>query len=88
MNPDLAVEVLSSCNTPAEMARKRGEYFRSGVREVWEIDPESREFKVYTDEHSFRLLAPKEDLTTAVLPGFTLNMVDLFSVLDRLNQPD
>jgi Uma2 family endonuclease len=35
--PDLAVEVLSGSNTPAEMQRKRGEYFRAGAQLVWEV---------------------------------------------------
>jgi hypothetical protein len=34
--PSLAVEVLSASNTPAEMSRKRTEYFQSGVDLVWE----------------------------------------------------
>jgi hypothetical protein len=33
--PDLAVEVLNESNTPAEMERKRREYFQTGVRLVW-----------------------------------------------------
>src|SRR4051812_40880661 len=35
MVPDLAVEVLSRGNTRDEMAQKRREYFRAGVRVVW-----------------------------------------------------
>jgi Uma2 family endonuclease len=82
--PDLVVEVLSPNNTRAEMARKRGEYFRSGVQIVWEIDPRARTVRVYTSETAFT------DLTTAdtldggtVLPGFTLPIVQLFAELDR-----
>ncbi len=33
--PDLVVEVLSTSNTEAEMARKRREYFAAGARLVW-----------------------------------------------------
>ncbi len=40
--PDLAVEILSEGNTPAEMKRKVGEYFDAGVRLVWLIDPKKR----------------------------------------------
>ncbi|MBY0457742.1 MAG: Uma2 family endonuclease, partial [Gemmataceae bacterium] len=46
--PDLVIEVLSASNTPAEMARKRDEYFRAGVKQVWEIEPESRSANVFT----------------------------------------
>ena len=37
--PDLVVEVLSVSNTPREMARKRDEYFRAGVKVVWKSTP-------------------------------------------------
>ncbi len=80
--PDLAVEVLSPDNTRAEMERKRGEYFRAGVRLVWEIDPAKRTADAYT--------AP--DARTAVdvldggdvLPGFRLPLAKLF---ERLAEP-
>ena len=39
--PDLAIEILSLSNTPAEMSRKRREYFQAGVRLVWEVEPTS-----------------------------------------------
>ena len=40
--PTLAVEVLSESNTPKEMRRKIGEYFESGAKLVWIIDPPPR----------------------------------------------
>jgi Uma2 family endonuclease len=82
--PDLAVEVLSRSNTPGEMARKRGEYFRGGVRLVWEIDPRARTARVYTSETTFTDLTAADTLTgDPVLPGFTLPLAQLFAELDR-----
>jgi Uma2 family endonuclease len=82
--PDLAVEVLSASNTAKEMARKRGEYFRAGVRLVWEIDPRARTARVYTSESSFTDLAVNDTLDGGtVLPGFTLPLAQLFTELDR-----
>ena len=82
--PDLAVEVLSASNTAKEMARKRGEYFRAGVRLVWEIDPRARTARVYTSESSFTDLAVNDTLDGGtVLPGFTLPLAQLFAELDR-----
>jgi Uma2 family endonuclease len=82
--PDLAVEVLSKSNPRAEMARKRGEYFRAGVRLVWEIDPRKRGVRVYTAADQFTDLSPGDALDGgAVLPGFTLPLADLFAELDR-----
>jgi Uma2 family endonuclease len=84
MAPDLAVEVLSPSNTTREMARKRGEYFRSGTRLVWEIDPKARTVRVYTAEDMFRDLTPTDALDGAsVLPGLTIPVADLFAELDR-----
>ena len=45
--PDLVVEILSESNTPAEMKRKRSEYFDSGVRVIWEVDPAARTVHVH-----------------------------------------
>ncbi|MEM6798838.1 MAG: Uma2 family endonuclease [Planctomycetota bacterium] len=37
--PDLAVEIVSSSNTAAEMDRKLADFKQGGVRVVWLIDP-------------------------------------------------
>lgn len=82
--PDLAVEVLSRNNTPGEMARKRDEYFRAGVRLVWEIDPRARTARVYTALDHYHDLTVADTLTgDPVLPGFTLPLARLFAELDR-----
>jgi Uma2 family endonuclease len=82
--PDLAVEVLSPSNTAKEMARKRGEYFRAGVRLVWEIDPRTRTARVYTSETAFADLTTADALDAgSVLPGFQLPLAVVFAELDR-----
>jgi Uma2 family endonuclease len=82
--PDLVIEVLSVSNTPAEMKRKRGEYFSAGVRLIWEIEPESRSVSVFTPDGTVTRLENSAALDGSdVLPGFTLKLVDLFGELDR-----
>jgi Uma2 family endonuclease len=82
--PDLVVEVLSPKNTPREMSRKRGEYFRSGVKLLWEIDPRARTARVYTSETAFADLTAADSLDGGdVLQGFKLSVTDLFAELDR-----
>jgi Uma2 family endonuclease len=82
--PDLAVEILSASNTFGEMARKRGDYFKAGVRLVWEIDPRARTVRVYTSETAYTDLTANDTLNGApVLPGFTLPLTQLFAELDR-----
>ncbi len=41
-----------------EMERKRGEYFASGVRLIWEVDPEARTVAVYTPDGLVEILEP------------------------------
>jgi Uma2 family endonuclease len=81
--PDLAVEVLSKTNTPAEMERKLREYFLAGVRLVWMIDPRTRTAAVYTgpDAPDARLDETQALDGGEVLPGFTLPLAELFALL-------
>ena len=82
--PDLAVEILSRSNTRAEMARKRREYFASGVRLVWEVDPIARTVAVFDAPDRSRVLDESQILDGGdVLPGFALPLADLFGELDR-----
>ena len=82
--PDLMADVIRPGHTPGELRRKRGEYFRAGVRLVWEIDTRSRTVRVYDAADSFRDLNAADTLTgDPVLPGFTLPLGQLFAELDR-----
>lgn len=84
LSPDLIVEVLSPSNTRAEMERKRAEYFRAGVRLVWEVDPRARTVRVYEAPDRFTDLTAADTLSgEPVLPGFTLPLARLFAELDR-----
>ena len=81
--PDLAIEVLSEGNTPREMARKVSEYFASGCRLVWLIDPRTRTVAVYTSSAKPIVLTEKQTLTGGdVLSGFRLPLRKLFGLLD------
>ena len=78
--PDLAVEVISESNTPAEMAQKLVEYFASGTRLCWYIDPRARTVAVHRapGEPSFTLDLDGTLDGEDVLPGFSLPVADLF----------
>jgi Uma2 family endonuclease len=83
--PDLAVEVLSSTNTPDEMRRKRREYFDAGVKLVWIVDPRRRSVAVFTSADDGPELFEPDTLSGGeVLPGFSLAVTNLFSELDRV----
>ncbi len=84
LTPDLAVEILSQSNTPAEMERKRAEYFQAGVRLVWIVDPDARTVEVSTSRGKSALLGASDKLDGGdVLPGFVLRVADFFAELDR-----
>jgi Uma2 family endonuclease len=77
--PDLAVEVLSKSNTKAEIARKLREYFASGTRLAWIVDPRTKTVRVHTSPTESTLLKGDAVLDGGdVLPGFQLPLADLF----------
>jgi Uma2 family endonuclease len=80
--PALAVEILSEGNTEEEMQRKLSEYFRAGVRLVWQIDPRSRTVQVFTAATQSTTLTEADTLTGGdVLPGFTVPVRRIFAKL-------
>ena len=82
--PDLVVEILSESNTDQEMERKRGEYFSRGVSVVWEIDPRARTATVYHRAGAVTVLKEGDRLDGGdILPGFSLELSELFAKLDR-----
>ncbi|HEY7327653.1 MAG TPA: Uma2 family endonuclease [Gemmataceae bacterium] len=82
--PDLAVEVLSRKNTKAEIDRKLHEYFRSGTRLAWVVDPRKRSVRVYTAPDQFRLLTEEQSLDGGdVLPGLNLPLREVFAQLEE-----
>lgn len=82
--PDLVVEVLSPSNTKKEMARKRREYFKAGVRLVWEVDPETRTVAVFDTPRRSTVLDESKSLEGGeILPGFALPLANLFGEFDR-----
>lgn len=86
--PDLAVEVLSESNTPAEIDRKLGEYFTDGTRLAWVIDPDTRTARVYTSPNNPAELTEADALDGGdVLPGFRLPLADLFAKLPPPDKP-
>ncbi len=79
---DLVVEVKSPSNTPAKTTKKIREYFTSGVRVVWVVDPEERTVTVYRGPGDGRVLWEDATITgDDVLPGFTCPVADFFSDL-------
>jgi Uma2 family endonuclease len=81
--PDVVVDVMSISNTRREMERKLGEYLSAGVRLIWYVDLEERVVDVYAGSPTAHRLTATDTLDGGdVLPGFTLNLAELFAELD------
>lgn len=86
--PDLAVEVLSENNTPAEMARKVREYFSTGVCLVWLVDWRKRTVEVYASPEQSQTLTEVDSLEGGdVLPGLVLPLATVFARSPRAKRP-
>ena len=81
--PALAVEVLSPSTRLLDAQRKRGDYARVGVRELWLVDPDGPAVLVLRREEADREFAVADDvdaageLTSPLLPGFSVRAGDL-----------
>lgn len=77
--PDLAVEVVSPRDRPAEIQAKLEEYFDAGTRLVWLVEPEQRTVQVCRSAHDVRVLDANDDIDGGdVLPGFRCPVRRLF----------
>src|SRR5260221_4956553 len=76
VSPDLVVEVLSESNTKKEIEKKQIEYFETGVKLVWIIDPRKRNVTIHrVDGTTTTVLDHKGKLSGEnVLPGFKLEI--------------
>jgi Uma2 family endonuclease len=78
--PDLCVEVVSPSNTRSKLNDKIKEYFFTGCRMVWVIDPEERSATVYREPMEGKVLKEGATLDGGdVLPGFSCKVADLFA---------
>jgi Uma2 family endonuclease len=85
VGPDLAIEVLSPGNTKAEMDEKLRDYFTAKVRMVWYIDSRTK------TAQAWRSLRRREEIPADgeldggdVLPGFRLDLADLFASVEEI----
>jgi Uma2 family endonuclease len=78
--PDLAVEVNSPTDRPAEVLDKVGEWLAAGCPMVWVVDPDSQTITVHREGAEPNVLTADQLLEGAdVLPGFTCRVSDCFA---------
>jgi Uma2 family endonuclease len=82
--PDLVVEVLSPASTQYDRGYKRTLYGRSGAREYWIVDPESRTVEVYVagDEGLAHraTYGRREVLASPLLTGLAIDLEGVFGL--------
>ena len=80
--PDLVVEILSPKTARLDLDQKRVVYARTGVDELWIIDPEGEEVRVYLLREDSDLpkviLRLGDVLSTPLIPGFQISIEKIF----------
>jgi len=84
--PDIVVEVLSPSDNKKELKNKYEAYEEAGVKEYWIVMPYEKTMFIYTmtdgKYQPSKLLASGDIVTSSILPGFSLDLADLFSGYD------
>ena len=78
--PDFVVELRSDSDTLKSLRDKMQEYMDNGARLGWLLDPKNKSVEVYRMQQGpERLAAPNEISGEDVLPGFILNLCQIWS---------
>lgn len=82
--PDIIVEIISPGNNKTELQNKYEIYEESGVQEYWIVSPQDKTFMKYVLNQdgvyvASKLLPSEGEVTTPVLPGFVLNLEEVFA---------
>jgi Uma2 family endonuclease len=81
--PDLVVEILSPKTAKLDLGVKRELYARTGVIELWIVEPEARAVKIYRLQENpdvpSQTLAADKTLTTPLLPGLAISLAHVFA---------
>ncbi len=85
--PDIVVEILSPSNNKKELKNKYQVYEEHGVKEYWVVSPQDKTFLSYilNAEGKFiptRLMVGGDIYMTDILPGFELNLEDVFGTME------
>jgi len=77
--PDLAVEILSPSMTRRELDERLKDFFGSGTKLAWIIDPDRELVEICHSPTQRRLLGPGGSLDGEdLLPGFQYAVAELF----------
>ncbi|EIP97487.1 hypothetical protein OpiT1DRAFT_01927 [Opitutaceae bacterium TAV1] len=81
--PDLVIEVLSKTSARYDLGPKRAIYARTGVEELWIVDPDRRTLALYrlaTDSETPAATYKAADtFSSTLLPGLTISLKAVFA---------
>jgi len=80
--PDMVVEILSPSTSSKDTTLKLELYQRTGVREYWIINPESKLVLVYLLENGKYVVKPyreNEKVPIHILDGFEIDLAEVFA---------
>ena len=87
MRPDIAIEVLSPGTGAGRLADRVAFFLRAGVPLTWIIDPIERSLTAFRpSQPSSYHEAPDAVDGAPVLPGFKLDLTELFGFLDEIEE--
>jgi Uma2 family endonuclease len=88
--PDLVVEIVSKSSVTRDLHEKYSIYEKAGVSEYWIVHPQDKTLVIFTlNEGKYNPSKPltKGDIAMSkVLPGFTLDLNELF--IDLVEEPE
>ena len=81
--PDLAIEILSPSTSARDKGYKRDLYAKHGVKEYWQVDTDAKRITVlslnaYGNYDVAAVYGMGQTLTSPLLPGFALNLDEIF----------
>ena len=76
-SPDIAIEVISPSERASDTRQKLDAYLQHGTSEVWQIYPKSKVVMIHGGS-SATTLTVGQNITTPLLPGFSLPVQSLF----------
>ena len=79
--PTLAIELVSKDQSVPELRKKCRFYRQRGIPVVWLIDPERESVEVFEGDTDGKPVAPDGALESVNLPGFRLDLAELWSAI-------
>ncbi len=81
--PDLVIEILSPRTAKLDKGSKRKIYARTGVQELWLVDPDARQIQIFDlardAETPARTIGAKGTFGSSLLPGLRFKAAEIFA---------